>query len=798
MASVSYPEGVLSVSTSWDETTQQVISNFCEMILHKTLNTKLPPGYCTVLDVEVSEETQNEAASYGVTLIPASRNKLVDPLEDPPGIHWLINHNNYYPGLRELNVGHVVGLSAKTKNAASVIHQSLFPEAKFHQMLSKPAALFVAHAWNNDELGLTGFHRNLVQDFCARKSKAGEDLKTYSTVLDVKISDDQRKDAESCGVTLIPARIKKKDDAKDEHPALRWLLHHEIYYPHLKDLDDIQYVVGYGPKTGHAAADIRANIFPHAKLVLINHACPETNGLDAQEHTIFEDKMLEMASKADLVFSIGPVIYEYFQNAYRATVHGKDLSDIPHEEILPKPPACFWDSNPVLRETNKHSILTCGQIDTQKAIEGCSAMASSIGSVANHLKAGHGKIKPPEWKIEHESPHADMTLVMLLTDKLQSPHVKPTLHPGHSAKPLLKSLQQSHLCLPAPCYEDYSFYGLEAMVFGLPTVVYESSHLGQFIIKHFEDYTEYAVERSPEKNMSEKILTHLQNTDQAFKKAKALKTALVNSNAISTSYGKFTSLLTHSQPVKQQTADYIEEHRKAKGDSSTDATEGRNNTPTEPDTLYTESLDVQVGFNNNVYHQRRRELEDQVKALPPQLMEQKQEMMNALNAVWEFCEQALKRKVQEVVADEDGCQEVKKLCKKKLGDVNTTSLTVKCLAMVQNFLTLYNLYRLKQTCRSGSLAKAFEPLLITDEMRKMASTVGITLQLKVSYDQERFKEIELFFINRDGGGIQPLRSRMNEDVPAEGSVAETTAVSKWKKPILFHKMFKIFQWMTLY
>ncbi|XP_070573875.1 uncharacterized protein [Ptychodera flava] len=754
---------IVSISRNKDSqssTTWQLISDFCEKIL-KTEATELSAIHCTVLDVELSEVQKEDAERHGVTLIPATRPKWSNPAEDPPAIHWLLNHNNYYPGLAKLeDIKHVVGLSAKTHNAASAIRESLFKIAELHLVHSKPAALFVGDSWNRDELGLTGFHRTLIQDFCERKAKAGEDLKAYSTVLDVKISDDQKTDAESCGVTLIPAQIDELADPEDELPALKRLAYHQIYYPDLRKLENIQYVIGYAPKTGFPAADIRAKLFPGAKLVLINHVCPEHNCLQTVKSRLqdFEEKMLTMASKADLIFSIGPKIHQYFQNAYRAEVNGKCLSEIPHEDLLPRPVSCQLGKDPKEGEIQQHHILTCGQIDTQEALEICDVMAASIGNAANLRKASYMDL--PEWKIQGVSQQVEKTAEKFLSDKMHCPHIKPTLHPGHSAKALLRSLQQSHLCLPAPWYIDYSFYGLEAMVSGLPTTVYEYSHLAHFIMKYFKDHADYSVVRSPEENLSDTIVKYLKNTALAFKRAKQLKTDLVNSKVISKSHARFATLLT--TPAQQQSGD----------DSEDQGVESNEK----------ESLDVQIDLDNHVYDQHLKEVEEELKALPAQLKKEKmEEMITKLKSAWRDCKWAMKRKVEEVVADEDDCGGVKKVCKKTLGDgVDPLSATAESLAILLRILTLYNLYRVKQTCKCGSLAKAFEPLLITHEMREIAAKVGMKLKLKATYNPDRFKELEFFFINRDGGGIQPmeiydiLAEDSDEDVQMSSNKAEET------------------------
>ncbi|XP_070573493.1 uncharacterized protein [Ptychodera flava] len=549
--------------------TFSIISNFCQ---NRLRDVEVSGIYCTILSHEVSNDLKKAAESINVTLIQAEEQEGSDL---PPSVSWLRNHEKYYPTLKKLvDVQHVIGFIPMTKNVTIEIHELLFPHAELHLLplhittVTVTAVLFVFTDWNKDELGLTGFHINLVTDFCERTAKAGEDLKAYSTVLDVKISDDQKTDADNCGVTLIPAQITELGDPEDELPELKRLAYHQIYYPDLKELENIQYVIGYAPKTGHAAADIRAKLFPDAMLVLINHVCPEYSCLQTVKSRLqdFEEKMLTMASKADLIFSIGPKIHQYFQNAYRDEVNGRYLSEIPHEEILPRPVSYHLGKDPQKGEIQQHCILTFGQIDTQEALERCDVMAASIGTAANQWKATHAN--PPMWKIQGAYQQADKNAEKFLCSKMQCPYIKPTLHPGLSAKDLLRSLQQSHLCLPPPWYTDYSFYGLEAMVSGSSTAVYENSHLAHFIMKHFQDHVDNCVVRSPEKNLSVTILKHLQNTRQAFEKARKLQTDIVN-----------------------------------------------------------KSSDVQMGLDKDVYDQHLKELGEKVKVLPAQLRNKEMEEM---------------------------------------------------------------------------------------------------------------------------------------------------------------------------
>ncbi|XP_070570882.1 uncharacterized protein [Ptychodera flava] len=551
--------------------------------------------------------------------------------------------------------------------------------------------------------------------------------------------------------------------------------------------------------------------------------------------------MLQMASEADILFSIGPCIYDYFENAYRAEVQDRDLSAIPHEEILPRPDTCFWVKEPREKPVTQHHILTCGQMDTQNAIERCKSIAASIGIAANSRKAHYSR--HPEWKIQGVSERAGKTEQNVLASALESPYVYPKLQPGHSTKSLLTSLQQSHLCLPSPCYWDYSFYGLEAMAFGLPTSVHDDSHLAHFVMKHLEICTDYCVIRNCEVNLSKKILEHLEKTSDSFKKANALKAALTKCEAITESFARFASLL--HEPIKNEREGDCEGQKEVKcadvkpssdiGQSSTqsikqvletvngkistqavarDGSIGSQaveethgdvmdkedtesclaaTTPSEMENENPNTEEAKVGNHNEeqqdclvkvaldekILQKRLRELQE-IEALSVQLQRLRERKKNEVKAAWGECKHRLKRSVQAVLADDSNCNEVKKVCKEKVG-LDPTTVKAESLGILLKILTLYYLYRLKQTCRSRNLAKALEPLLITEEMREIAAKVGITLQLKATYDTVRFEEMERFFINRDGGGVQPVtfHGEIEDDgycnIPVDSEVRENTS-----------------------
>ncbi|XP_070561167.1 uncharacterized protein [Ptychodera flava] len=608
-------------------------------------------------------------------------------------------------------------------------------------MEESAGALFLYDEWKADQCGLTGFHRIVIQEFCSRKAVMGQNLKAYSTVLSLEIKKDQDDDAKRCGVTLIPAKLKERADPDDEIPELKWLLNHEIYYPDLKELKKIKYVVGYAPKTGSAAADIRARLFPGAKLVLINHVIPEEECLLMEKYgqEKLEEKMLKMAGEADMLFSIGPRIHEHFENAYRADQGDKRLSDILHEEILPKPIGEFFKRDlQICKDISTYSILTCWNFETS-AIEGCETIAGSIKKAADMRKESQLSRPQSEWKLgvpQNIDQNHKKAIVQKLGDRVD---VK--LYHKRSAGTLLTYLQQSHLYLPTPYYMDYSFYGLEAVAIGLPTVLKENSHLGDFITKHCPSHADLCAIDWIEEELSKKILANIAKPSISFKRAKELKHVFEGT----CSNGAMFAALTEAALRRKQSLT----------DNPGRDDEGARNMPED------DKLQVHVGLDENTFNERLKELGEEVKSL--------KEDIRKLRAKWRDSNQAFKHRVAELVdTAEDSLQEVKKVCKEKLGDdMDPKRLTAESLGILLELLTLYALYKLKQTCRSGSLAKAFEPLLITDEMREIAAEVGLKLQLKATYNLEKFKEVERFFFERDGRGIEPVYDAIIEEESVE-------------------------------
>ncbi|XP_070547452.1 uncharacterized protein [Ptychodera flava] len=123
--------------------------------------------------------------------------------------------------------------------------------------------------------------------------------------------------------------------------------------------------------------------------------------------------------------------------------------------------------------------------------------------------------------------------------------------------------------------------------------------------------------------------------------------------------------------------------------------------------------------------------------------------MEKVDEVLKECMQLFKENADNAV--NVNSEEIRRRAKKRENGVHdAVDIHLSSLGMSVNFLGIICLYRFKSACHNGRFAKAFEPLLITDEMRELAERFNIPLKLKVTYNQQQFDAIDHFFCQSDG------------------------------------------------
>ncbi|XP_070547831.1 uncharacterized protein [Ptychodera flava] len=707
---------VLFVFASW-------MTRLCNM---PGLNEKIVRDFCaqhgiptrsqnicsTIIDVEVSDDQKESAKSVGVTLIPARRKSSLDPQRHPPKLDWLLHHDIYYPSLGDLeNVQYVVGHDSLTAEATKDIRDSLFPDAELHLLkVDLPGVLVVFDKWDIEKYGLPEFHRNLLKEI---SSKTGQKVKVYATVLDVFVSEGQKDDAENAGVTLIPGKRTEYVDPEKDPISMLWLYNHRSYYRDLKDLKNIQFVIGYAPMTAFAAADIRKSLFPNAKLYQINAIHPDHHAkLTAAAQHKLETDMLRVAEESDAMVSVGPKMYDYFDNAYRAITDRA----IPHIELLPKVGECF--THQTLKVSNivqQHVILSYGEFDCcADVVSDYDKIAESIGQIATVHKGPSGQ--QLKWNVLGIPTESSKKVQQHLSGLLSCDFEVTQLKPISSINQILTHIQQCHLCVTGSRHTDFGFWGLEAIAAGLPTYVNRDSQLGAFIIKYLSDYVDMCLINSAHQ-WRDKVTSAVSNTAMAFKWANELKKAYCECQDMDKSYARFAAFFKEAK---------------------------------EP----CDGLDVTIELNSEPWMQHLQKLREQLEMMSRQqpydqsavaaLKQTIQEVHDAFNQ----CQQSLKRKAEQTIHEDS--EKLKRLCYEVNCGVNgVTNLKEGSLGMLVNFLSILGLYRFKSSVQTGKFAELYEPWLITDEMRERAAKVNLPLKLQVTYDKKKFDELDAFFIARD-------------------------------------------------
>ncbi|XP_070578852.1 uncharacterized protein [Ptychodera flava] len=574
---------------------------------------------------------------------------------------------------------------------------------------SKAAALFVFHTWNKDKYGLPATHRLLVKDFCHRKSGV---MEVYSTTLDLKLSKEQKKDADDIGVNLIVAERKKWADEKHDPAVLRWLLDHEVHYPGLKDLENIEYVIGYTPETHCAAADIQERLFPKAKLVLINYATASKD----EEDEKFDEQMLEASSAAEVLFSLGPLTHKHFENEYQTEHNKKKLYEIPHLEIAPLP--CIYCSRENIPEENisEPVLFTYGQINDEEALKRCGPIAAAIGKFSETWEM-RGTVT---WKIQGVSEKEEMKKRSheFFTEILKGTCTKFRLYSNCSIGKLARHLLQSHLCVPLPSIDESCFDGVEAMFSTVPVVSMKDTHLAHFIDKYFKEHMDSCIVGKAPEQLTERLQKVCRNIPLAFENAKRLKQDYANSEEVLDTYAEFAALLTPHDPT-----------------SSKDNTGGT-------------CLEIVCCLQQDT---RQNDIDEEETARQ--------------DAIWNAFLSSLDEVIDALLASEEKRQQLQQVIENKCGSVRVSSIEKGSLVVTLDVPRLINLYRLERTTKSGSLAEAMEPLLIPKDIKVAAERAGIPenlMKLQVIYDKRTFQAIAGFLIKRDGGNISQLGSSDNE------------------------------------
>ncbi|XP_019630680.1 PREDICTED: uncharacterized protein LOC109474759 isoform X2 [Branchiostoma belcheri] len=385
---------------------------------------------------------------------------------------------------------------------------------------TNPVVLFLNDEYGSSKVGVSIINR---QEACLLASKG---VKVYSTVLDATQED--RAQAEADGVELIFPTMSKEDRRM---PTIDWLTwDHQIRYPNLPS--DVDFIVGHVNITSHAARQIKAQRFPDVKLVQVIHKVPEVAGYKSDERVLsIEDEtagILDDLEHADVMFSVGPYMYDYYANLTRVMK--------PHHQFLPKPSDIFSNMEVKYVHTETKVVLSVGRVKGMNRLKDCDSVAEAMGIVTTALPHTRWRACGVSAEDFKESKHIIQTNLQKGTF-----HFTPL---RYTQEQLSREMQRAHVVLMPSRAEPFGLVGLEAIAAGVPVLVSDKSGLAWFLQSLGPEFDRPVVEMGHDneeaaKMLAKRIIQVLTNGPREFQAARQLKEKLLASKYWEESHSKF-------------------------------------------------------------------------------------------------------------------------------------------------------------------------------------------------------------------------------------------------------------------
>ncbi|XP_035660379.1 uncharacterized protein LOC118405086 [Branchiostoma floridae] len=389
---------------------------------------------------------------------------------------------------------------------------------------AKPVVLLLSDEYGTSKGGVSTIHRQMAS-FLALKG-----AKVYSTVLDANQRD--KDDAAADGVELIFPDTVKGDDRK---PDLKWLtFDHQSRFPNLPT--NVDFIVGHVNITSRAAKHIKAQRLPRAKIVQVTHVIPEDVARyksEEKELSIQEEKagIEDDLQHADVVVSVGPLVYDYYKNEMR--------QEEGHQMFLPEPSAIFQNTQVKYIDTETKVVLSIGRVKGVERVKGYDLAAKTMSRVIEELPN-------TKWRgrgISHED-FPESKAIIQANMKKGTFQFTPLKY--GTQEDLSKDMQQAHVVLMPSRAEPFGLVGLEAIAAGVPVLVSHKSGLAWFLredsdfdrpIVEIEDDDDKAAE-----TLAKRIIKVLKDGGKEFEAANKLKKRLLASKYWKASHSKFLEI----------------------------------------------------------------------------------------------------------------------------------------------------------------------------------------------------------------------------------------------------------------
>ncbi|XP_035685160.1 uncharacterized protein LOC118421765 [Branchiostoma floridae] len=387
---------------------------------------------------------------------------------------------------------------------------------------SKPVVLMINDEYGTSRGGVSTIHRQMAGMLVSKGAVV------YSTILGA--SRDDEDDAAADGVQLI---FPTTSDGDKRKPSLDWLTwEHKSHYPNLPS--EVGFVVGHVNITSRAARQIKEQRLPNAKLVQVTHVIPEDTSHykgDEKVMSIGEesDSILEDLKHADVIFSVGPYMYDYYKSQTREIK--------PHHEFLPKPSDVFSKVQVKHVNTETKVVLSIGRVMGVEILKGYDLVAKAMSMVIDHLPNTKWRVRG----VSHEDFPESKKLIQANVEKGKF-NFTPLKYA--TQRELSEDMQKVDVVLMPSRAEPFGLVALEAIAAGVPVLVSHKSGLAWFLRSQDPEFDRLIVEIADDDNeaaktLAKRIIKVLKDGKREFQAARRLKETLLASKYWDASHSKF-------------------------------------------------------------------------------------------------------------------------------------------------------------------------------------------------------------------------------------------------------------------
>ncbi|XP_078697448.1 uncharacterized protein LOC144925345 [Branchiostoma floridae x Branchiostoma belcheri] len=358
--------------------------------------------------------------------------------------------------------------------------------------------------------------------------------KVLITVLNA--TEAERQEALKHGIDLVLPISLKGDKGP---PELIWLTEdHKVRYPNIPS--DISVIVGHADVTSTAARNIKKDRLPSAKFILFNHVMPEDT-----EHYKSLDKAMSIGDKmkairedteeADVVFSVGPTMHDYYENQIRLSR--------PHHLFLPKPSDIFSQMDVTYVETKTKVVLCVGRVKGVEKLKGYDLVAKAMATVIERCGALEERLDV-RLRVRGISAEDFPESKEIIQANIEKGTSRFTPLKYATQEELSNDFKEAHLVLMPSRIEPFGLVGLEAIAAGVPVLVSGKSGLAEFLQSRGAEFSRLIVDIDGSdavvaEGLAERIIEILKGGQKMFQAAKRLKDKLLASEYWNDAHRKF-------------------------------------------------------------------------------------------------------------------------------------------------------------------------------------------------------------------------------------------------------------------